>query len=303
MNRVTLVKSLIIAIASVGMLPPLASTQIESATERERTEEIQKIIQYAAQEVRELEQQSEYDRATALLQEALEIKQYQQSSNNFSVYVAIAKLYQEQEKYRESERLYLKAIESASELLADAIETVDEKAAEAENRIQEQYQQLTSITQDPQRVQLLEGRIKELQQAIASKQFQGQQLNAQQVQRLQETLTQLTNFRELAQNPEELSAKLSELQSQLSNQKLVRERKAKEYIANKIAVIYGNLASIYQAQEKTDETKALMEQALTILENSNSQPSETLNQLAQFYQSQGREREAGMLRFQASKLQ
>ena len=110
---------------------------------------------------------------------------------------------------------------------ADAFTQLEQRAEEAETRISEQYEQLNAISSDPQRLELLEGRIAELDNAIGSGQFQGQNLNPQQVQQLQQTKQQLQNFRELAENPEALEARLSELQTQLRDQKLERENRAK----------------------------------------------------------------------------
>jgi hypothetical protein len=109
----------------------------------------------------------------------------------------------------------------------DALAQLEQRADEAENRISEQYEQLSEISADPQRLELLESRIKELDNAIGSGQFQGQSLNPQQLQRLEETRQQLQNFRELANDPEALDARLKELQTQLLDQKKERESRAK----------------------------------------------------------------------------
>ena len=110
---------------------------------------------------------------------------------------------------------------------SDAFAQLEQRAEEAETRISEQYEQLNAISTDPQRLELLESRITEIDNAISSGQFQGQNLNPQQLQQLQQTRQQLQNFRELAQNPEALEARLSELQTQLRDQKLEREGRAK----------------------------------------------------------------------------
>lgn len=109
----------------------------------------------------------------------------------------------------------------------DALAQLEQRADEAEGRISEQYEQLNAISTDPQRLQLLENRIQEIDTAIGSGQFQGQQLNPQQLQRLEETRQQLETFRELANNPEALEARLSQLQTQLRDQKLQRESRAR----------------------------------------------------------------------------
>lgn len=120
--------------------------------------------------------------------------------------------------------LHLNNLRLASD---SALTQIQQGADEAETRIKEQYDQLNTLAQDPQRLQQLEGRLKEIDQAIGSGQFQGQSLNPEQLQRLQETKQQLQNFRELAKNPEALEARLNELQTQLRDQKLDREGRAK----------------------------------------------------------------------------
>ena len=110
---------------------------------------------------------------------------------------------------------------------SDALSQLEERATEAENRIQDQYEQLEAIAQDPQRLQVLDTRIQEIDTALGSGQFQGQNLNPQQLERLQNTKTQLENFRELAKNPEALEARLSELKNQLRDQKQQREGRAR----------------------------------------------------------------------------
>ncbi len=108
-----------------------------------------------------------------------------------------------------------------------AITQISQGANEAENRIKTQFDQLNALSQDPQRLQLLDNRIQEIDTAINSGQIQGQRLNPEQVQNLNQTKQQLQNFRELAKNPEALEARLNELQTQLRDQKLERENRAK----------------------------------------------------------------------------
>ncbi|GAB4541005.1 MAG: hypothetical protein Tsb0014_32650 [Pleurocapsa sp.] len=110
---------------------------------------------------------------------------------------------------------------------SDDLTQIEQRASEAETKISEQYDQLNDIVNNPQRLQQLETRIQEIDSAISSGKFQGQQLNSQQIQRLGETKIQLQNFRELAKNPEALEARLGELQTQLREQKLDRAGRAK----------------------------------------------------------------------------
>ena len=55
---------------------------------------------------------------------------------------------------------------------SDALSQIEARASEAENRISDQYEQLEAISQDPQRLQLLDTRIKEIDTALGSGQFQ-----------------------------------------------------------------------------------------------------------------------------------
>ncbi|RMF21753.1 MAG: hypothetical protein D6756_11855 [Cyanobacteria bacterium J083] len=120
--------------------------------------------------------------------------------------------------------LHLKNLSVASSQL---IEQIDAGAQQAEQRIQTQYEQLNAIAQNPQRLQDLDNRIKQLDEAIGSGQLQGRQLNPQQLRQLETTREQLKSFRELAQDKEALESRLNELRNQLRDQKLERENRAK----------------------------------------------------------------------------
>ena len=111
-----------------------------------------------------------------------------------------------------------------------AFEQLDDSVRAADNRISDQYEQLEQIAQDPQRLQVLNTRINEINTAIGSGQLQGQNLNPQQLQRLEQTKQQLEEFRELAQSPEALEARLNELQTQLKSQEKERKDRARSEI-------------------------------------------------------------------------
>ena len=110
---------------------------------------------------------------------------------------------------------------------SDALTQIEARAGEAETQISEQYKQLNDIVKNPERLQQLESRIKEINTAISNGNFQGQKLSTLQLNRLEETKLQLQNFRDLAKNPQALKARLEELQIQLRDQKLEREKTAK----------------------------------------------------------------------------
>ncbi len=110
---------------------------------------------------------------------------------------------------------------------SDALSQLEARATEAENRIGDQYEQLERISQDPRRLEVLDTRIGEVETALSSGRFQGQNLNPQQLERLQNTKQQLENFRELAKDPEKLEARLDELQTQLRSQQKERKDRAR----------------------------------------------------------------------------
>jgi hypothetical protein len=110
---------------------------------------------------------------------------------------------------------------------SNVLTQIEQKADQAENNIKSQYDQLNTLIKDPQRLQQLEAQISKINSAISSGQYQGQSLNAEQIQRLEEQKKQLENLRELAKNPDSVEGRLSELQTQLRDQKLEQEGRAK----------------------------------------------------------------------------
>lgn len=118
-------------------------------------------------------------------------------------------------------------INNLREAQSAAISQINQGAGEAENRIKTQFEQLNNLSQDPQRLEQLNNRIRDIDTAVNSGQVEGQRLNPEQLQNLNQTKQQLQNFRELAQNPEALEARLNELQTQLGDQKRERENRAK----------------------------------------------------------------------------
>ena len=103
-------------------------------------------------------------------------------------------------------------------------ETIAAQATEAETRLQAQYDQFSSISQNPGQLQQ---RIAQLNQALNSG-----QLNQQQQQAVSQQRTQLQQLSDLAKNnPQEfksrLEERLNELQTQLGDRKLEIEKQAK----------------------------------------------------------------------------
>ena len=110
---------------------------------------------------------------------------------------------------------------------ADDLAQIEESASVAEAEISERYEQLQRIAQDPERLKLLENRIKVWDDVIESGQLEGQSLSPQQIQTLKANKIELENFRDLAKNPETLKASLDKLQTQLEEQKQQRESRAR----------------------------------------------------------------------------
>ena len=109
----------------------------------------------------------------------------------------------------------------------NALEQIEQGAGEAETRLQSQFDELNTLTQDPQRLQQLNQQIAQIDSALESGQVQGQTLPAQLRQQLQQRRARLQGLRDLAQNPEALEAQLNQLQLQLREQTLERESLAR----------------------------------------------------------------------------
>ena len=267
--------------------------------EQQKLEEADLLVKYATQQATKLKEQGQYSEAISLLEQALAIQKtfyYSDPTTSFNI---IAKFYQSRESYQKAESLYLQLLVNLSQLAIEALEQINQGAAQAETRLQTEFDQLNNLLGNEQQLKQLDQRIQQLDQAIASGQVQGQQLTAEQRQQLQEQKQRFENLRSLRDKPEEIEKRLSQLQTQLHNQKLEREKKVKNLIVNHIANTINNLASMYQIQGKESEAKLLRQQASAILEVNNPNLANSFNNLAEFYKSQGRDEEAERLYTQA----
>ncbi|NES82411.1 MAG: hypothetical protein F6K10_13940 [Moorea sp. SIO2B7] len=120
--------------------------------------------------------------------------------------------------------LHLNNLRSAS---SDILAKIEQGAGQAETRLQSQFDQLNQISQDPQALNQLQKNLKEIDQALASGKFRGQQINPRQRQQLQQNKQQIQQFQQLAKDPKTLEARLNELQTKLREQKQEREKRAK----------------------------------------------------------------------------
>jgi uncharacterized membrane protein len=120
--------------------------------------------------------------------------------------------------------LYLNNLRTIS---TDAQEQISQRAAEVEQRLQGEFDQLNQLLANPQRIKELDQNIQQITQAINSGQIQGQRLNPQQRQQLEQQKQRLEGLRNLQGKPEEIEKRLNELQTQLRSQKLEQENQAK----------------------------------------------------------------------------
>ncbi len=104
------------------------------------------------------------------------------------------------------------------------LETVNESATEAETRIQDQYDRINDLLQNPERINQIDNQIAQISQALSQGQFQGQPINPQQRQALESRIQQLQNIRSLANNPDNLQGRLDQLQTQLRSRQLTTQQ-------------------------------------------------------------------------------
>jgi ABC-type multidrug transport system fused ATPase/permease subunit len=116
--------------------------------------------------------------------------------------------------------LHLNNLAKANEKTQTQIET---GANEAEARIKTQFDQLTSLSKNPEQLKTIDANITQITQAISTGTYNGKKLGAQEIQQLEQNKTQLEGFRVLAKDKKKLDERLTELQTQLKSQK--QERK------------------------------------------------------------------------------
>ncbi|MEM1368846.1 MAG: HpsJ family protein [Cyanobacteria bacterium P01_H01_bin.15] len=120
--------------------------------------------------------------------------------------------------------LHLNNIRTAQ---TDALEQISQQSGEAEQQLQQQFDQLEALAQDPQRLQQIDVQLQEVDRGLETGQFQGRPLNPQNRVRLQEVKAQLQNFKLLADDPQALEARLNELRTRLADARSDREGQAK----------------------------------------------------------------------------
>lgn len=95
---------------------------------------------------------------------------------------------------------------------------IAKQAEDANKKIQQQYDQLYALSQNPNGIKQLEATLKNIDQALATGEFNGQRLNTQQKQELQQRKQQFQDYQELARDPNALEARLNKLQNDLKQQ-------------------------------------------------------------------------------------
>ncbi|MDJ0511509.1 MAG: hypothetical protein QNJ64_20005, partial [Crocosphaera sp.] len=128
-----------------------------------------------------------------------------------------------------------------------------------------------------------------------TRQFQGRQLNAEQLETLRQQREQVIGLRDLARDPAEFKKRTEELKNQLETQLEERRneaiKQAKNAIRNIISKNFNHLATLYQSQEKEQEYKFFIDKALTLLREEDFNLS-IFTSVANFYVSVGKNKQA-----------
>lgn len=105
-----------------------------------------------------------------------------------------------------------------------ALQRIEQGAGQGEEQIQAFLAQINNLSQNPQQ---LDREIQQRNQVIETGQFQGRQINAQQLEALRQQRDQLQQLRDLAKKPQEFKQRLDQIKNQLQTQ-LVDRRKSAE---------------------------------------------------------------------------
>ncbi len=108
---------------------------------------------------------------------------------------------------------------------ATALEQIEQGADQGAEQIQAFLQQVDGLSRNPQ---LLSQQIQQRSAVIDNGQFQGQQLNAQQLESLRQQRDQLQGLQQLSRTPQEYKKRIDELKKQLETQLLDRRKQAEE---------------------------------------------------------------------------
>ncbi len=100
---------------------------------------------------------------------------------------------------------------------------IDASTEEAQSIISQRYEQL----KNPQNVQLITRRIRDIDRALDSGELDGATMNSEQRQQLTSTKQQLENLSQNAKNSAALDARLKEVQTKLKTETLEQKNKAK----------------------------------------------------------------------------
>lgn len=92
---------------------------------------------------------------------------------------------------------------------------IAKQAEDAQQKIQKQYDQLYALSQNPNAIKQLGSTLKNIDQALAAGEFNGQRLNEQQKQELLQRKQQFQDYEQLAKDPNALEARLNQLQNEL----------------------------------------------------------------------------------------
>ncbi|MDJ0715001.1 MAG: HpsJ family protein [Prochloraceae cyanobacterium] len=107
------------------------------------------------------------------------------------------------------------------------IQRIEQTTDTVESRLQQQYDRLKAISENPDFPQQVDNRIQQVNQVLKSGQFQGQPLTQAQRQQLEAEKQRLESLKNLAADPDRLKQRLEQQQNQLRATKLETTQRIK----------------------------------------------------------------------------
>jgi hypothetical protein len=114
-------------------------------------------------------------------------------------------------------------INNINQIKNNTLTQIEQGVGQGEEQIKAFLAQLNTLSQNPQ---LLNQQIAQRTQVIESGQFQGQQLNPEQLQTLRQQRDQLTNLRDISRNPKDYKQRVDQIKNQLQTQLQDRRKQA-----------------------------------------------------------------------------
>jgi hypothetical protein len=110
------------------------------------------------------------------------------------------------------------------------LENIDKNIGEVQNRLQGEYDQLTNVLQNEEQLKQVDTTLAQINQALTTGKFNGQELNPQEIQQLQAQRAQLENLKTYRDDPQALESRIKELKTQIETQKNEKAKEAKNRV-------------------------------------------------------------------------